>query len=101
MIVVNQCVSDARRGQRRGKLWLPDSFSQPCAAGPLSEVFFDVVGEPDNLFVAVSGRNRDHNGLIVAAADHFYLSASHHQAQPFEILWMAVRQQLEQRTGEM
>src|ERR1700677_2267654 len=88
MIVVDERVADARRCERRRQLRFPDTFGDPCAARPASEMFFDVIREPDNLLVTVLRGNRDEDRLVVATPDHFNLTTLDHRAEPLEILGM-------------
>ena len=101
MIVVDQRVAHAGRGQRRGKLRFPNTFGEPRSTGATTEVFFDVVGQPDDLLMAVFGRYHDQDGFVVSPADHFDLARFHHGAKPFEIFRVRVFQQFEQRAREV
>ena len=64
-------------------------------------MFFDVVGEAGDLFVAVFRRNGDQDRLIKSAAGHFHLAALHQRAQQIEIFGMGALDPFQQRAGVM
>ena len=74
MVVVDERVFDAARGERGRKLRLPDALGEPGAARTLAEMFFDVIGEAFQLLKAIVRRNRDKDGLVKTAAEHFHLT---------------------------
>ena len=55
MDVVHERVADAGRGQRGGKLRLPNALGEPRTGRTTAEVLFQVVGEARDLFALVRG----------------------------------------------
>ena len=97
MIVVDERVIDAGGRERRRDFGLPYAFREPCAARTSAEMLVDVGGEARDLFAAVFMRDRDEDGLVEAAADHFDLAGAHERAQNVEIFGMEALDPLEER----
>ncbi len=75
--VIKHGVADIGFRKHRSELWLPYTFGEPGARGALAEMMLEIVGKPDQLHPLVSGWDRNENGLVKAAADHFHLTVFH------------------------
>jgi len=62
-------------------------------------MLFDVGGETRDLFAAVFVRNRDENGFVEAASDHFDLAGAYERAQNVEIFRMEALDPFQERAG--
>src|ERR1700689_1753265 len=75
VVVIHEGVFNARGSQRRRDLRLPDALGEPEAARPLHKMFFDVIRQPDDLFVTIMRGYRNQHRLVKSASYHFDLAA--------------------------
>lgn len=64
-------------------------------------MFFDVIREAGNLFVAILRRDGYQDRLVKSTSHQFHLAALHQGPQFSEVLRMSSFDPLQQRTGEM
>ena len=74
MVVVDQCVVDARGRKARGELRLPHALGKPCAARSGFEMFLGVCGQPRDLLEPIVRRNRNKDRFVKSAAYDFHLA---------------------------
>ena len=98
MIVVYQGVIDSGARQRAGQGSFPNALGKPCTLGAAAKMFFNVIGEPQNLFGAVFGWNRNQDRLVEAAPHHFNLPAFHKLPEAVEKFRLAMFDPFQQRS---
>src|SRR5260370_31622856 len=88
-----------RRGERVGKVGLPNRLGEPRPGRRPAEVVLDISGKPGDLFALILSGNRDQDRLVEAATDEFHPAAFGQFFQAGKILRPMFLNPAEQRAG--